>query len=66
MALNSFRLFLGQVHTAPEQLKVRVLHIVFDIVMVHEEELLSNTVVGVSMMPVASQGPLLTFLVNKG
>lgn len=40
MALNSFQLFLGQVQTAPEVLKTSVLHIVFDILMVHEGDFL--------------------------
>jgi condensin complex subunit 3 len=48
MALNSFRLFVSQIPTAPEQLKIRILQIVFDIMMVHEEELLGNAAVGVS------------------
>ncbi|OAX38286.1 hypothetical protein K503DRAFT_718426 [Rhizopogon vinicolor AM-OR11-026] len=38
MALNSFQLFLGQIQTAPEVLKIRVLQIVFDILMVHEND----------------------------
>ncbi|KAI0747199.1 nuclear condensing complex subunit [Daedaleopsis nitida] len=36
MALSSFQLFLSQVSTAPEVLKVRVLQIIIDILMVHE------------------------------
>lgn len=36
MALSSFQLFLSQVQSAPEVLKVRVLQIIFDILMVHE------------------------------
>ncbi|KAI0363430.1 ARM repeat-containing protein [Pilatotrama ljubarskyi] len=36
MALSSFQLFLSQVQTAPEVLKIRVLQIIFDILMVHE------------------------------
>jgi hypothetical protein len=40
MALNSFQLFLGQIQTAPEVLKIRVLQIVFDILMVHEADFL--------------------------
>ncbi|EPS93226.1 hypothetical protein FOMPIDRAFT_1056181 [Fomitopsis schrenkii] len=40
MALNSFQLFLGQVQAAPEVLKTSVLHIVFDILMVHEGDFL--------------------------
>ncbi|KAG2136706.1 nuclear condensing complex subunit [Suillus clintonianus] len=42
MALNSFQLFLGQIQTAPEVLKIRVLQIVFDILMVHEHDFLSK------------------------
>ncbi|KAI0674717.1 nuclear condensing complex subunit [Trametes maxima] len=36
MALSSFQLFLSQVQSAPEVLKLRVLQIIFDILMVHE------------------------------
>ncbi|KAI0699152.1 nuclear condensing complex subunit [Cerioporus squamosus] len=36
MALSSFQLFLSQVSSAPEVIKVRVLQIIFDILMVHE------------------------------
>ncbi|KAI0073109.1 ARM repeat-containing protein [Panus rudis PR-1116 ss-1] len=36
MALNSFQLFLSQVQSAPEILKLRVLQIIFDILMIHE------------------------------
>ena len=36
MASSSFQLFLGQVVTAPEVLKLRVLQINFDILMVHK------------------------------
>jgi condensin complex subunit 3 len=42
MALNSFQLFLGQIQSAPEVLKIRVLQIVFDILMVHEGEFLGK------------------------
>ena len=41
MALSSFQLFLSQVSAAPEVLKVRVLQIIFDILMVHEQAFLS-------------------------
>ncbi|KAI0090375.1 nuclear condensing complex subunit [Irpex rosettiformis] len=40
MAMNSFQLFLSQVQAAPEPLKVRVLHVVFDILMVHDKDFL--------------------------
>lgn len=42
MAVNSFQLFLGQIQTAPEVLRVRVLQIVFDILMVHEADFLEK------------------------
>jgi condensin complex subunit 3 len=42
MALNSFQLFLGQIQTAPEVLKLRVLQIVFDILMVHENDFMNK------------------------
>lgn len=37
MALNSLQLFLSQVQSAPEVLKIRVLQIVFDILMVQPD-----------------------------
>ena len=40
MALNSFQLFLNQIQNAPEDLKVKVLQVVFDILMVYDDELL--------------------------
>ncbi|CCM04766.1 uncharacterized protein FIBRA_06956 [Fibroporia radiculosa] len=40
MALGSFQLFLSQVQTAPEVLKISVLQVVFDILMVHEGDFL--------------------------
>ncbi|KAH7929985.1 ARM repeat-containing protein [Leucogyrophana mollusca] len=46
MALNSFQLFLGQIQSAPEVLKIRVLQIVFDILMVHEGDFLGKGSVG--------------------
>ena len=36
MALGSFQLFLGQVASAPEVIKLRGMQIIFDILMVHE------------------------------
>jgi hypothetical protein len=47
MALNSFQLFLSQVQTVPEVLKLRMLQVVFDVFMVHEGEFLANASVGV-------------------
>ncbi|KAH9930472.1 nuclear condensing complex subunit [Epithele typhae] len=43
MALSSFQLFLGQVASSPEVLKYRVLQIIFDILMVHEDAFFSET-----------------------
>ena len=40
MALSSFQLFLGQVASAPEALKLRVIQIIFDVLMVHESAFL--------------------------
>jgi condensin complex subunit 3 len=42
MALNSFQLFMSQLQSAPEVLKVQVLQIVFDILMVHEGDFLGK------------------------
>ncbi|TFY80499.1 hypothetical protein EWM64_g3513 [Hericium alpestre] len=42
MALNSFQLFLSQVKSAPEPLKIRVLQVVFDILMVHAHDFFSK------------------------
>lgn len=42
MAKSSFQLFLSQVSTAIEPLKVRVLEIIFDILMVHERFFLKD------------------------
>lgn len=41
--MNSFQLFLNQVQSAPEGLKLKVLQVVFDVVMVHESELLNRS-----------------------
>jgi condensin complex subunit 3 len=38
MALSSFQLFLNQVQSSPEELKVKVLHIIFDLLMVYDRE----------------------------
>ncbi|KAI0696847.1 nuclear condensing complex subunit [Cytidiella melzeri] len=43
MAMNSFQLFLSQVQSTPEPLKIRVLHVVFDILMVHDKDFLGPT-----------------------
>ena len=38
MALSSFQLFLSQVQSAPEVLKIRVLQVIFDVLMVHDRD----------------------------
>jgi condensin complex subunit 3 len=38
MALSSFQLFLSQVQTAPDELKLKVLQVVFDMLMVYDQE----------------------------
>jgi len=38
MALSSFQLFLSQVQTSPDELKLKVLQVVFDLLMVYGEE----------------------------
>lgn len=40
MAMSSFQLFLNQVQTAPEDLKLKVLQVIFDMLMIYEDELL--------------------------
>ncbi|KAH9836048.1 nuclear condensing complex subunit [Rhodofomes roseus] len=40
MAMNSFQLFLNQVQSAADDLKTKVLQVIFDILMVYDEELL--------------------------
>ena len=43
MAMNSFQLFLNQIKSAPEPLRIKVLQIVFDIMMSYDKELLGET-----------------------
>ncbi|GBE88890.1 hypothetical protein SCP_1402980 [Sparassis crispa] len=43
MAMSSFQLFLNQVQSAPEELKVKVLQVIFDVLMVYEEEFLRRS-----------------------
>lgn len=38
MALSSFQLFVGQIQTAPEELRVKVLKIIFDLLVIYGEE----------------------------
>ncbi|KAF8069093.1 nuclear condensing complex subunit [Lyophyllum atratum] len=38
MALSSFQLFLGQVQSAPEELKLRVLQVIFDLLIMYDQE----------------------------
>lgn len=48
MALSSFQLYVGQVQTAPQELKLSVLRIVFDLLMMYDEEFFgrSDEIVG--------------------
>ena len=47
VALNSFQLFSSQVQTVLEVLKLCMLQVVFDMLIVHEGDLLVNASVGV-------------------
>ena len=49
MALGSFQLFLKQLQIAPEILKIRVLHIIFDVLMVHDADFLAKDSSGVKL-----------------
>ncbi|KAF9066728.1 nuclear condensing complex subunit [Rhodocollybia butyracea] len=43
LATNSFQLFLNQVQTAPEDLKLKVLQIVFDLLIMYDHEFLGRS-----------------------
>ena len=47
MVLNPFQLFLSQVQTVLEVLKLHVLRVVFDVLMVHKGDLLANASIDV-------------------
>ena len=49
MALNSFQLFLKQVQSSPEVLRIRVLQIIFDMLMVHETDFMGKSGIGVCL-----------------
>lgn len=53
--MNSFQLFLSQVQSAPEPLKIRVLHVVFDILMVHDKDFLGPTSANVSLYTIMAR-----------
>lgn len=42
MALSSFQLFLSQVKSAPESLRLKVLQVIFDILMTYEHDILNS------------------------
>ena len=42
MAMNSFQLFLSQIKSNPEALRIKMLQIIFDILMSYDEELLGE------------------------
>lgn len=43
MALSSFQLFLSQVQTAPEDLKLRVLQVIFDLLIMYDQEFFARS-----------------------
>lgn len=43
MALSSFQLFVSQVQSAPEELKVRVLQVIFDLLFLYNQEFLGRS-----------------------
>ncbi|KAF5379027.1 hypothetical protein D9615_006072 [Tricholomella constricta] len=43
MALSSFQLFLGQVQSAPENIKLRVLQVIFDLLIMYEQEFFARS-----------------------
>ena len=47
MILNPFQLFLSQVQTVPEVLKLCMLQVVFEVLMVHKGNLLANASIDV-------------------
>jgi Nuclear condensing complex subunits, C-term domain len=42
LALSSIQLFFSQIPSSPEVLKLSILHVVFDMLMVHEHDLLAK------------------------
>jgi len=51
MALSSFQLFLNQVQTAPDDLKLQLLQVVFDLLMVYHQEFWGRSEEIVSLTP---------------
>lgn len=43
MALSSFQLFVSQVQTAPEELMVQVLQVIFDLLFLYNQEFLGRS-----------------------
>ncbi|KAG6907366.1 hypothetical protein DXG01_009187 [Tephrocybe rancida] len=43
MALSSFQLFLSQVQTAPEELKIRVLQVIFDLLIMYDQDFFARS-----------------------
>ncbi len=50
MALSSFQLFLSQIQNAPEELRLKVLQVVFDLLVMYEYEFLSRSEEVVSIL----------------
>jgi condensin complex subunit 3 len=51
MALSSIQLFLSQVQSAPEELKLRVLQVIFDLLFLYDQEFFgrSDDVVSINL-----------------
>ena len=57
MAVNSFQLFLSQVQAAPEELKLKVLQIVLDILIMYDQEFFGKPNDIVSILSFLLSGP---------
>lgn len=65
MALSSLQLFLNQVQSAPEDLKVKVLQVIFDILIVYDEELLLRSEDIVCVSAIDPHLPYLSYQAEK-
>ena len=59
MALNSFQLFLGQVQSSPDELKLKVLQVIFDILLTYDYEFFSRSQDIVSFCRISSHSILI-------
>ena len=62
MALNSLELFLNQLKDSNESLRIQTAQVVFDIMMVHEGDLLANATVGVGHTRILNRFSLTMFV----